>query len=182
MENLRHVMVDIETMGTKSGSVILSIGAVQFDLKTGETGKTFEINISMDDSIKHGLKTDVSTIIWWMKQSDEARKRFTDRPGVGLIGALHMFSDFILKCGGEECEIWGNSARFDLGLLQDAYNKIDTKIPWHYRNERCVRTLYSLYPAAMMLIEFEGTPHTPVDDCKHQIKCCSAVYNSLITE
>lgn len=35
METFGHVMVDLETLGTESGSVILSIAAVPFDIGTG---------------------------------------------------------------------------------------------------------------------------------------------------
>ena len=34
-----HLMLDLETMGTKSNSAIISIGAVEFDILTGKTGK-----------------------------------------------------------------------------------------------------------------------------------------------
>ena len=36
-----HVMLDLETMGRKSNSALVSIGAVEFDLITGETGREF---------------------------------------------------------------------------------------------------------------------------------------------
>lgn len=42
-----HLMVDIETMGTSSSSAILSLGAVEFDIETGETGKYFHITIDL---------------------------------------------------------------------------------------------------------------------------------------
>ncbi len=34
-----HLMLDIETMGTESFSSIVSIGALEFDIETGKTGK-----------------------------------------------------------------------------------------------------------------------------------------------
>jgi len=38
-KKMDNIMVDIETLGNKSNSVILSIAAVYFDLQTGKTGK-----------------------------------------------------------------------------------------------------------------------------------------------
>ena len=42
-----HLMVDIETMGNQSNSAIVSIGAVEFNMATGETGKEFYTNVSL---------------------------------------------------------------------------------------------------------------------------------------
>jgi DNA polymerase III epsilon subunit-like protein len=39
--NLGHVMLDLETMGKRAGCAIVSIGAVEFDINTGEIGRTF---------------------------------------------------------------------------------------------------------------------------------------------
>lgn len=43
MENktFGHVMLDLETMGTKSNTALTSIGAVEFNIQTGECGKEF---------------------------------------------------------------------------------------------------------------------------------------------
>ena len=38
---MKHVMIDIETMGNMSHSAIVSVGAVRFDLETGEIGEKF---------------------------------------------------------------------------------------------------------------------------------------------
>ena len=38
---LGHIMVDLETMGRNSNAVICSIGAVEFDINTGQTGREF---------------------------------------------------------------------------------------------------------------------------------------------
>ena len=44
---MKHIMIDLETMGNKSYSAIVSIGAVKFDIKTGETGETFYRNVNL---------------------------------------------------------------------------------------------------------------------------------------
>lgn len=180
MENLKHIMVDLETLGTKSDSVIVSIGAVQFDMITGELGNSVEIEISLESAVENGLRMDTSTVLWWMKQGGDAREKMTiaAESGLDLISALKEFDSFVKSCG-DDCEIWGNSARFDLGLLEDAYVKVRLPIPWKFRNERCVRTLVSLAPSIRDSTKFEGTPHYPVDDCKHQIRYCSAIWNSI---
>ena len=69
-----NIMIDIETMGIKLTSAITAVGAVAFIPDTGEIKDTFYSPISLDSSIDAGLTVDASTILWWMKQNDDARK------------------------------------------------------------------------------------------------------------
>ena len=174
-----HIMVDIETMGNESNSAIVSIGAVEFNMQTGETGKEFYVNVLLKSCMDIGLKLNADTVMWWLKQSDEARKSLTEGESKNLIQALHEFSSFIESCDGKKCQVWGNSARFDLGILSDAYNKIGVKIPWDFRNERCVRTLVSFLPEIKNMTKFHGVAHNAVADCHFQIKYCSETWNAL---
>ncbi len=73
----QHFAVDLETIGTIPGSVITDIAFVAFDPRTETTGAEFTISIEIDDSVKHGLKLTVATLIWWLGQSDEARNTLT---------------------------------------------------------------------------------------------------------
>lgn len=73
----------------------------------------------------------------------------------------------------------GNSARFDLGLLENAYDKAMLSIPWKFYQERCVRTLVSFNPEIKNNLEFTGTAHNALADCYHQIKYCNLTWISL---
>jgi len=44
---MKHVMVDLETLSLNNNAVVVSISAVEFDLETGELGKTFEEGIDI---------------------------------------------------------------------------------------------------------------------------------------
>lgn len=177
---MEHLMIDIETFGNKSHSVIVSIGAVFFDLKTGSIGSVFYMDISAADCVKTGLKIDADTFMWWLKQSKEAQEKMVDRKDVkSLKIALLNLGRFISDYGPKDVKVWGNSARFDLGLLENAYDLIGLKIPWKHYNERDVRTLVSFAPEIKKNMLFTGVKHYAVDDCKHQIKYCSAIFNTL---
>lgn len=170
-----HLMVDIETMGTESYSPILSIAAVEFNLETGATGKVFEKHITLSSNMQMGLNPDPDTLMWWLGQSEDARQGLINAEKMTLNGALMMFQKF---CNTLEpdFEIWGNSARFDLGLLQNAYNRALNPIPWNFRKERCVRTLVSFRPDKKV---FKGVLHDALGDCYNQIKYCSETWNML---
>ena len=172
-----HLMVDIETMGNVSYSSIISIGAVEFDIKTGRTGKEFYVTVDLQSCLDKGLIINADTVIWWMGRDENAKKEITEKKGLPVTEALEMFSEFC----NDTYQIWGNSARFDLGILQNAYNKIGKKIPWDFRKERCVRTLVSFNPDIKKNYLFKGTAHNALHDCYYQIGYCSEIWNNLIT-
>jgi len=69
-----HIMIDLETMGTRPDAPIIAIGAVSFDVDTDWVWRTFYVNIDLQSAVSAGAKIDPSTVMWWMKQSDEARR------------------------------------------------------------------------------------------------------------
>lgn len=175
-------MIDLETLGTKPGSVILSISAVAFDINTGESLDIFHQNIDVNDSIKQGLKVDIETILWWFKQPKEAQNKIIEHTGHKLRNTLVRFWQFVHDYTSNDVKVWANSARFDLGILQSAFDLYNFDLPWKHQNERDVRTLVSFAPEIKKQTEFEGIPHYGIDDCKHQIKYCSKIYQTLKTD
>ena len=157
---MNHVMLDIETLGKNSNSVILSVGAVEFS-EIG-LGKEFYMNVDPQSCVAAGMQMDVSTIMWWMKQSDAARKTF-EAGGSDLADVLHEFKMWFPKGA---C-VWGNGATFDNVIVSNAYNAVKMHRPWGYQNDRCYRTLKALYPGVKALTSI-GTAHNALDDAKYQ--------------
>lgn len=184
VSKMRNIMLDIETMGNQSYSALISIGAVQFDLKTGDTGKEFHKKIDLQSSLDAGLIINASTIQFWMKQESEAKKSvFED--AIHINEVLVDFAEWLNECqqvSPSKLCIWGNSARFDCGIVQNAYDKCGLILPWDFRYERDVRTLVAFAPEVKRNVKFEGTAHDALDDCKHQIKYCSQIFNKLNIE
>ena len=67
-------MVDLETMDNVATSAIVSIGAVECDLITGETGAEYYRVINLEGQQELGFSINAETIYWWMNQSDAARQ------------------------------------------------------------------------------------------------------------
>lgn len=174
-----HIMVDIETMSTNPGAALLSIGAVEFNMATGETGQEFYKNVDLQSSIDLGLDIEAKTIMWWLKQSGEARHKLAETRGELIYNVLVDFGNFIEKCGGKEVEIWGNGPTFDITNLIVPYKKLSIDIPWNFSKERCVRTLVSQAPIIKSMTKFNGVAHDALADCHHQIKYCSATYRKI---
>lgn len=172
------VMLDLETMGNKSNSSIVSIGAVEFNIETGETGREFYKVIDLHSCLDCGLKVNASTIYWWLQQSEAARKRICEK-GEHISTVLGNFNLWMNDCV-VDVRIWGNGARFDIGILEDAYLACYLETPWNFRKEMDVRTLVAVAPEIKANMPFEGVEHDPIDDCKYQIKYCSEIWNTKI--
>lgn len=176
------VMLDLETLGNKSNSALLSIGAVEFNIETGETGREFYKVIDLQTCLDVGLIINASTFYWWMQQNQTARDAICNDKKFALGTVLHMFSAWMKDCI-QGIEIWGNGARFDIGIMEDAYVACGyQKMPWDFRSERDVRTLVSFAPDIKANHPFTGTVHHPIDDCKHQIRYCHSIKKKLNTK
>lgn len=172
-----HVMIDIETMGTKSYSAIISIAAVEFNIETGIIGQTFYQNISLQSNVSNGLVIDPDTVIWWIGQNEAARKKLSENPSE-LIQTLLLLDQYLVSCG-PDAKLWGNPARFDLGLLENAYQTAFLKSPWEHYNERCLRTLSSLRPEIKKRTIRKGPEHDATADCLFQIEYAVAIWKEI---
>lgn len=168
-----NIMVDIETLGTAPGSVIWSIGACSFTRR--EVLSKFSAKINVQSCLAVGLKIDFATILWWMQQSDEARKAL-DGKGDYLSRALCDLSNFIQQHGAKPA-IWGNGAGFDNVLLNSAYEAQGINKAWGFSQDRCYRTMKNAFPQITM--EREGTHHDALSDAVSQAKHLIAIWKHI---
>lgn len=162
---MSNIMVDLETMGTGAGAVLLSIGAVKFG--ADGLGEEFYTVIDVDSCMKAGLTVDASTLVWWMKQSAAARKAITRSDSESLFDALTAFTKFV---GDKKtAKIWGNGASFDNPILSRAYSAINLEQPWDFWNDRCYRTVKALLGSSIEYVKPE-IPHHALEDAKAQAR------------
>ena len=180
-------MIDIETLSTHKNAAIIEIGAVEFNKETGETGKTFNCIINPSDWSNNDRHIDGETIKWWFKQSNEARKRFTENQADVTYSCLKLallgLRSFIMDCDSVDDDknvvVWGNGAAFDIAILESAYEYWNIPIPWKFWSVNDVRTIVDLNPSIKANCKFDGVKHSAVDDCKHQIKYLTETIKSL---
>jgi DNA polymerase III epsilon subunit-like protein len=162
MKIKENVMVDLETLGTRAGCSILSIGAVKFDAEG--LGEEFYVVVSRENCIIMGLIEDPDTINWWSKQAPEARTVLDEaaKPEAKTLEeALNMFTKWLANE-----KVWGNGSDFDNAILYACYAAIGQETPWKFWDSRCYRTLKALYPTIKMVRG--GTYHNALDDAKSQ--------------
>lgn len=183
-----HIMIDIETLGTAPGSIITSIGACQFifvqDAETGNRNTLFNLfsftkHIDIKDSLDQGGKISKSTLLWWLQQSEEARKDLVshqDEQAVTVKEALIAFNQWFndLKQPADETFVWANGAGFDPVLMEYWYRHCQVPIPWAFHNLRCYRTLKALYPLDKPVEQYD-TRHTALADAAYQMRTVCAI-------
>lgn len=178
------IMIDLETLGTKPGSVFFALGAVPFDRYSGEVHQDhgFYRLISIADAIRWGLTRDADTITWWSRQSPEAQAEFWKAMGGGedLSDVIEAFvawlDDRALKAGTkrDKLRVWGNGATFDNALVFAGCRERQLPLPWNGFNDRCFRTLKSDNPGLEPVRE--GVHHHALYDAIHQAKWACAIY------
>ena len=139
MSNICHVMLDIETLGMRSGCVVLSAAFVRF-----EDEAMTSLNLAVEDQHALGLETDSATLDWWRAQPPDTWRVATADP-FSLVSALSHFSVWLEWArAGRDMWIWCHGAGFDAPILQEVYRRAGIVCPWSFRDVRDARTLYDL--------------------------------------
>lgn len=178
-----HIMIDIETLGPRPGSVIAAIGAVAFDPVVGTLDDDgLMVHVNLADAQRLGLRVDADTVGWWLNQSAAARAGTFSVPVIAresLLDSLDRLTSFWRGKGASFA--WSNGAGFDLVLLESAYFACNTRSPpWKYWAARDTRTIYDL--AGINPKDYfdpSATAHNPLDDARAQAKAVIAAYAKL---
>lgn len=164
-----HIMTDIETLGTRPGSVVISAAFVRCSDEAN-----FVMNLAVPEQIALGLEIDPQTHEWWGKQ--EAANpgiwaRVTENPQA-LNVALSYFAKWIeWAAGGQDWQIWCHGATFDCPLLDEVYRRAGIASPWQYWQVRDTRTLYDL---AGINPKDYAVPHVALNDALGQSRALMA--------
>lgn len=171
---MKHIMIDLETMGLRPDAAIISIGAVHFNAT--EVVSKFYTPVSLASCLAAGLTQDQSTVDWWAKQSPEARAAWQTEDAPSFEDAMIKFTGWVREVGPErEIAPWGNGPDFDLVILTSAYRALHAETPWRFYNHHCFRTMKNLFivgapPRA-------GTHHNALDDAMHQVAHLQTILN-----
>jgi hypothetical protein len=166
---VKHLVIDIETLGVEPDSAIISIGAVVMN-SDGDTGRLllcqsmFEESINVEDAKRYG-KAYEDTVKWWDTQAAAVRAKVMGgtRTSLAVCTRLHAWITASIPD-----LVWANSPSFDLEMLKRTFRLHGLTIPWSFRQERCSRTLRSVCRDTMGLnlsAAYESlVPHSPLSD------------------
>lgn len=174
-ENVKDVMVDLETWGNGKNACIVQIGACYFDRYTGEIAGEFKRNVDARSAVKSGAEIDADTIYWWMKQSEEARKSFLEEPLDPIHETMIAFNLF-LSYG---CTTLWSHATFDFVIIMETFKRLGIRPKVNYKAARDIRTLVDLSGVNTKDVTREGVHHDALDDAKFQVKYCVEAFRKL---
>lgn len=170
LNEYNRVMCDLETIGTRPGCAVLSIGAVFFSSTLPQwKGPTFYAPIRAGSCQSIGLHEDQDTLAWWAKQKPEARLVWDEIKGAAPVHTvLAQFSEWMLNNAADPrtVQLWGNGADFDNPILSAVYSAALLPQPWGAFHGRCYRTLKSLNTGVRLVRS--GTHHNALDDALSQ--------------
>lgn len=161
-----NVMLDLEAMGNGPNAAIVAIGAIAFDIESGELGPAYYNRVSLESAVEGGGVMDTSTVTWWLQQGDEARQEIARPGGMHINEALQSFATWLAESTEPDVAVWGNGASFDNVILRGAYQRAMRAVPWKWWNDRCYRTIKAQHRD----VPFErlGTHHNALSDATSQ--------------
>ena len=166
-------MLDIETLGLRPNSQILSIAAIKFnpfEITTDfSANPKLDILLNLDE--QPNRHQDEDTIFWWSKQDPIVQaKIFNEEGRLSVNEAL----DQIMKFCWQAPTIWAQGPQFDICVLNHLYAEHGRGIPWKYNNIRDSRTVLSLVD-----IEKPIVTHDSIDDVIRQTKLIQEALKKL---
>lgn len=173
---MNHISIDLETLGTNPDCMIVSIGACEFDLETGEIGRSLYIPVDLDGQEDRSFSP--STLKWWMAQSTIAREVFNEEEARPLNVALYLLEQW--SQNWDKKQVWGNGATFDISILENAYQ---FQQPWKFWNVRDMRTLVDVATTTSgfnkKLVDRMGVHHNALDDAIFQARVMCKAYEHI---
>lgn len=173
-----HLMLDLETLGQKANTAVLSLGAVLFTSKE-VIAETYIVPSLKSQLSGNKRAVDADTVAWWMKQDVYAKKVFEEamQSPLTIAGFCSDFSVFIDKhAGRSDIVAWSNGAGFDVPIMEHIMHSVGLEVPWKFWNIRCYRTLKYLFPIENAVAK-QSVKHNALDDARFQANCVMKFLN-----
>jgi len=138
MTELKHLIIDLETLGLASDCVVLSLGATVFTFETDRPNDYgqyvldgFYVKFDARDQVARWKRTmDDDTIEWWRGQPEDARAVTRPSPvDVPLLEGMDQFNTWIRQSGynWKDSFVWSRGTYFDFPKLEHIYKQIGIK-------------------------------------------------------
>ena len=168
-------MLDLETLGTRPGCVILTLGAVKFDpYSLKEPGPGIYFRVDVDEQTALGREVQEDTLNWWISQADDIREEdLGENDRVSLDTLYRDLNRFLVGANN----IWAQGPLFDFAILENLYRQMGWPTPWQYWQIRDSRTLFGVHGDPR--VKGKAGLHNALEDCVSQATAVQQVYNKL---
>ena len=175
-------LFDVETLGKRSNSVILSMAAIYFDPDTKPSPQelrdgAFFAKFNVVEQMKeYRREANQSTMDWWNKQCRNVRvasflPNFLD---CSFVDGYESMRNWVDSKNDTKCWVWARG-NLDQLVMDDIEEQLGLEPIWPYARWRDVRTaidfLYNT-TSGYTDVDYPGfnskndiTKHNPIDDC-----------------
>lgn len=182
-----NVMLDIETLGTKPGCAILSVGAVAWETGQYKLGKilSYEGYVNPSKTPEYDFGDIDPKTWWWWEGQEEAHSRLRDKivsRGHSLQVVLKGLTKLLEQRAPGDLRVWSKDPDFDCAILADAYDRVGLGVPWSFWETRSVRTMLDVGRSLGLSLEGprEEAAHDALQDAFDQASLVSFVQTTLI--
>lgn len=169
------LMLDLETLGTRPGCVILTIGAVKFDpYSLKEPGPGIYMRVDADEQIAAGREVQEDTLKWWMDQVEDVREEALGE--ADRVSVEYMYTELNRICVGVQ-NIWAQGPVFDIAILENIYRQYGWPTPWQFWQIRDSRTLFGVHGDPR--VKGREGHHNALADCVYQAQGVQQIYKQL---
>lgn len=176
---MRLTVIDWETLGLRPDTKVIAVAAVTFNLKADNADfKMFTSPIGLKGQEKRSETQ--STIDWWGKQSEEARRKSIDAPMTEkhhILRTLDTLIHFISNTSSQG--IVGNGINFDNAILSNLCIEHGIEYPTPYWSDHDLRTMKLMANVDKLPWPKELTPHVALDDALHEALCARYYWETL---
>lgn len=152
MSGLKHILLDVETLGIRENAVVLSLGAVSFRLEPGQRNDYdsyvldgFYVKFDVKDQVRnYGRKIEEDTLNWWKRQGATAREVLKPSvDDVAMADGLAEFNAWIRDIDGfkfKDSYVWSRGTNFDFPKIESMYHQANIRSGFSTWKVRDVRT------------------------------------------
>lgn len=171
-----HIMLDIEALGTDRDCVIVSVGAVRFNLDSGHIIDKEYWELNMRQQQKDGRTISADTINWWSNQSPETIKALQSKNRCAINEFIGQFNNFIQG----KCWYWAKGTNYDMEIVGNLYEMYGHKNPFKYSKWVDARVFYMLGKKLGILpTEKNDSAHNALADAEFQTRVVTSIYKTL---
>lgn len=172
---MSDIMIDIETLGTRPGCVILTLGAVKFNpFSLDAPGPGLYVRPDVDEQIAKGREVQEDTMLWWMQQAEDVREEALGEDGRITVEEMYrQLNRFLVGSNN----IWCQGPAFDMVIIENLYRQYGWPTPWQFWQIRDSRTLFGVHGDPR--VKGKVGLHNALEDCVSQATAVQQVYNKL---
>jgi hypothetical protein len=168
-------MLDLETLGTRPGCVILTLGAVKFNpYSLDEPGPGIYMRINADEQIAAGREVQEDTLQWWLTQPEDVREEaIGEGDRVSVEEMYRQLNKFLVGVNN----IWAQGPVFDIAILENIYRQYGWPTPWQFWQISDSRTLFKTHGDPR--VKGREGHHNALADCVYQAQGVQQIYHKL---